>query len=173
MHLRCFGVNIYPCYQIRFFFECSRGAPVLAKAIDLQIHGILSINSLCLRFNMTFTTRNMSFGTKSFSYFYIKEWDMPLHTVAITTAIFRLFRGYRLIFRTNMFYSDSTITTHHHWTRRQRYMYWIENLYFVYMHRITVKMGVGVFNRQFFINLDGPSIGVSRDISIHTLLTKN
>ena len=41
------------------------------------------------------------------------------------------------------------------------------------MHLITVKMGVVVFNRQFFIYLDGPSIGVSLYISGHTLLTKN
>ena len=40
------------------------------------------------------------------------------------------------------------------------------------MHLITVKMGVVVFNRQFFIYLDGPSIGISLDISTHTLLTK-
>ena len=41
------------------------------------------------------------------------------------------------------------------------------------MHLITVKMGVVVFNRQLFIYLDGPSIGVSLDISRHTLLTLN
>ena len=44
------------------------------------------------------------------------------------------------------------------------------------MHLITVKMEVVVFNRQFFIYLDGPSImsiGVSLDITRHTLLTKN
>ena len=41
------------------------------------------------------------------------------------------------------------------------------------MHLISVKMGVVVFNRQLFINLDGPSIGVSLDISIHILLTLN
>ena len=34
-------------------------------------------------------------------------------------------------------------------------------------------MGVVVFNRQFFIYLDGPSKGVSLDICRHTLLTKN
>ena len=37
--------------------------------------------------------------------------------------------------------------------------------FFVHMHLISVKMGVVVFNRQLFINLDGPSIGVSLDIS--------
>ena len=37
MHLRCFGVNNHPCYQIRFIFVCSRSAPVLAKDINLQI----------------------------------------------------------------------------------------------------------------------------------------
>ena len=41
------------------------------------------------------------------------------------------------------------------------------------MHLITVKTGVVVFNGQFFIYLDEPSIGVSLDISRHTLLTKN
>ena len=41
------------------------------------------------------------------------------------------------------------------------------------MHLISVKMGVGVFNRQLFIYLDGPSIGVSLDISRHILLTLN
>ena len=61
IHLRCFGVNMLPCYQIRFFFVYSRGAPVLAKDINLQMHGILSNTSLCLRFNMTLTTRNVSF----------------------------------------------------------------------------------------------------------------
>ena len=40
------------------------------------------------------------------------------------------------------------------------------------MHLITVKIGIVVFNRQFFINLEGPSIGVSLDISRHTVLTK-
>ena len=64
MHLRCFGVHMHPCYQIRFFFVCSRGAPVLARDLNLQIRGILNNNSLCLRFNMTLTTRNMSIGTK-------------------------------------------------------------------------------------------------------------
>ena len=39
------------------------------------------------------------------------------------------------------------------------------------MHLITVKMGVYVSNRQLFIYLYGPSIGVSLDISRHTLLT--
>ena len=41
------------------------------------------------------------------------------------------------------------------------------------MHLITVKMGVVVFNRQFFFYIDGPNTGVSLDISRHTLLTKN
>ena len=41
------------------------------------------------------------------------------------------------------------------------------------MPLITVKMGVVVFNRQFFIYLNRPSIGVSLDISRHTVLTKN
>ena len=41
------------------------------------------------------------------------------------------------------------------------------------MHLITVKLGVVVFNRQLFIYLDGPSIGISLDISRHTLLTLN
>ena len=41
------------------------------------------------------------------------------------------------------------------------------------MHLIIVKMGGVVFNRQFFIYLDGPSIGVSLDINKHILLTKN
>ena len=41
------------------------------------------------------------------------------------------------------------------------------------MHLITEQLGVVVFNRQFFIYLDEPSIGVSLDISRHTLLTKN
>ena len=41
------------------------------------------------------------------------------------------------------------------------------------MHLITVKMGVVVFNRHFFIYLDEPSIAVSLDIRRHTLLTKN
>ena len=41
------------------------------------------------------------------------------------------------------------------------------------MHLIIVKMGVFVFNRQFFIYLDGTSIGVSPDINRHILLTKN
>ena len=40
------------------------------------------------------------------------------------------------------------------------------------MHLITVKIVVVVFNRQFFIYLDGPSIGVSLDIRRHTLLAK-
>ena len=40
------------------------------------------------------------------------------------------------------------------------------------MYLTTVEMGVGVFNRQFFIYLDGSSIGVSLDIRRHTLLTK-
>ena len=41
-HLRCFIVNtsMPPCFQIRFFFVRSRGAPVLAKDIHLQVHGI-------------------------------------------------------------------------------------------------------------------------------------
>ena len=68
MHLRCFGINMHPFYHIRFFFVCSRGAPVLAKDINLQIHGIVSNNLLCLRFNMTLTTRNVSFLTNSFIY---------------------------------------------------------------------------------------------------------
>ena len=68
MHLRCFDVYNHPCCQIRLFFVCSRGAPVLAKYIHLQIAGILSNNSLCLRFNMTFTTRNASFWTKCHVY---------------------------------------------------------------------------------------------------------
>ena len=68
MHLRCFGVNIHPCYQIRLFFVCSRGAPVLANDINLQIHGFLGNNSMCLRFNMTLTTRNVSFWAKTFIY---------------------------------------------------------------------------------------------------------
>ena len=68
MHLRCFGVNMHPCYQIRLFFLCSRGAPVIAKDINLQIHGILGNNSMCLRFNMALTTRNVSFWAKSFIY---------------------------------------------------------------------------------------------------------
>ena len=33
-------------------------------------------------------------------------------------------------------------------------------------------MGVVVFDRQFFINLDRPSIGISLDISTHALLAK-
>ena len=41
------------------------------------------------------------------------------------------------------------------------------------MHLITVKIGVVVFNRQVFIHLDGPSIGVSLDTNKHTLLKKN
>ena len=41
------------------------------------------------------------------------------------------------------------------------------------MHLIIVKMGVAVFNRQLFIYLDGPSMGVSLDISRHALLTLN
>ena len=40
------------------------------------------------------------------------------------------------------------------------------------MHLNSVKIGVVVFNRHFFIYLDGPSIGVSLDRSRHTLLTK-
>ena len=40
------------------------------------------------------------------------------------------------------------------------------------MHLITVKVGLAVFNRQFFIYLDGPSTGVSVDISRHILLAK-
>ena len=61
MYLRCFGVDMHPCYHKRVFFECSRGAPVFAKDINLQIHGISSNNSLCLRLNMALTTRNVSF----------------------------------------------------------------------------------------------------------------
>ena len=68
MHFRCFGVNMHPCYQIRFFFICSRGAPVFARDVNLQIHGILSNNSLCMRFGMPFITRNVSFWIKTFSY---------------------------------------------------------------------------------------------------------
>ena len=41
------------------------------------------------------------------------------------------------------------------------------------MHLITIKMGVVMFNRQFFIYLERLSIGVSLDISRHTLLTIN
>ena len=39
-----------------------------ANDINLQKHSILSNNSLCLRFNMTLTTRNVSFWSKSFIY---------------------------------------------------------------------------------------------------------
>ena len=41
------------------------------------------------------------------------------------------------------------------------------------MHLTNVEIGVVVFNRQFFIYLDGSSIGVSLNIRRHTLLTKN
>ena len=63
-----FGVNMHPYFQIRFFFVCSRGAPVLAKDINLQMHSILSTNLLYLRFSMTLTTRNVSFWTMFFIY---------------------------------------------------------------------------------------------------------
>ena len=53
---------------MNIFFVCSRGAPVLAKDMNLRIQGILSNNSLCLTFNMTLTTRNVSIGTNSFIY---------------------------------------------------------------------------------------------------------
>ena len=55
------AINMHPCYQIRLFFVCSRGAPVFANDINLQIHGFLGSNSVCLRFNMMLTTRNVSF----------------------------------------------------------------------------------------------------------------
>ena len=50
----------------KILFRMFGGAPVLAKDIFLQICGILSNNSSCLRFNMTLTTRNVSYWTKSF-----------------------------------------------------------------------------------------------------------
>ena len=117
LNTRCFGVNVHPYYQMSFFFARLRSAQFVAKDIHLQIHGILSNNSLCLRFNMTLTTRNMSFSTKPFIA-NSKVWDRPLHTVAVAVAIFGLFCGYRIICPTNMFYFDSTMTTHHHWMSR-------------------------------------------------------
>ena len=111
MHLRCFGVNMHPCYHIRFFFLCSRGAQVSAK----DIHGILSNSSLCLKFNMTFTTQNVSFGTKFFlSTIYPKGRNKSFHAAAVTAAIYGLLRCYRLICLTNMFYSDPTMATYNH-----------------------------------------------------------
>ena len=47
-----------------------------------------------------------------------------------------------------------------------------KSFFFVHMHLITVKIGVIMSNRHFFIYLDGSSIGVSLDISRHTLLKK-
>ena len=73
--LSCFGVNLHPSYQMNIFFVCSRGDPVLAKDMNLRIQGISSNNSLCLRFNMTLTTRNVSIWTKSFIYNLPKVWN--------------------------------------------------------------------------------------------------
>ena len=107
----------------------------------------------------------MSFETKPFIYNLPKMWDKPLHMVALTAAIFWPFCGYRLICLTNMFILTllwQRITTERadnaKCSKLKIYL-------FVHMHFITVQMGVIVFNRQFFIYLDGPSIGVSLDIS--------
>ena len=74
MHLRCFGVDMHQYYHMKFFFVSLRGASVLAKHINLQIHGFLSKN-VCLRLNMTLTARNVSYGTKSSSTIYNKVRD--------------------------------------------------------------------------------------------------
>ena len=120
MHLRCFGINMHPCYQIRLFFVCSRGAPVLAKDINLQIHDILGNNSMCLRLNMTLTTRNMSFWAKSFIY------NLP-QGVKLAPPRGR-YNGGHIWFILRLsphlpneyVYSDSTMTLHHYWTKWKR-----------------------------------------------------
>ena len=162
MHLRCFGVNMHPCYQIRLVFVCSRGAPVLAKNINLQIHGILCNNSLCLRFNMTLTTRNVSFWTKSFIY------NLP-QGVRLAPQRGRCNGGHIwVILRLSphlpneyiLFWLDYDNASPQN---EQKTLNVLNSkcIFFVHMHLITVKMGVGMVNRQFFIYLDEPSIGVS------------
>ena len=111
MHLRCFSVDMRPCYQIKFFFVCSLGAPDLAKYINLQIHGILSNNSLCLRFIMKLTTRNVSFWTKSSIY------NLP-QGVRAPPPRGRCNGGH--ICLTNVFYSYFTMTTQYNWPSEKR-----------------------------------------------------
>ena len=120
MHLCCFGVNMHPCYQVKFFFVCSRCSSFSKR--HKFAHSLHFMTSIHCVWDLTWRKQPEMclFEPSLLSSIYPKVWDKPLHTVAVTAGIFGLFCGYRLTYFTNMFYSDSTMTTHYHWTSRKR-----------------------------------------------------